>query len=67
MPGLCGSELRTDLIFSFIPPVFLLAVGRFPLLYRLRGVGVDDGILLMQLRSVSKGAKIYPSELVGLI
>jgi hypothetical protein len=27
--------------------VFLLAVGRSSLLYRLRGVGVDDGILLM--------------------
>src|SRR5216684_5384215 len=41
MPGLCGSELSTDWIFSFIGLMFLLATYIFPPLYRFKQGCVD--------------------------
>src|SRR5436305_2461203 len=41
MPGLCGSELSTDWIFSFIPPSSCWLCVYSLLLYRLWWVGVD--------------------------
>src|SRR6266567_3020654 len=51
MPGLCGSELSTDWIFSFIPPSSCWLYVHSLILYRLQWVGVDVFFLVIPPKS----------------